>query len=274
MFSIFANKNSNMEKAKRIVFVGSGNLATQLATAFMVAGHRIVQVYSRTLENAETLARKVHATATDRLETVTSDADVYFVSVTDRVLEEVVSKLCHIPHHGIVVHTAGSMPMSLFAGKICRYGVFYPMQTFSKNRPVDFTEIPVFLEASDEDVLNELQRLAETVTKQIYHLSSERRRHLHLAAVWACNFTNHCYHVAEKVLDRQGIPFQVMLPLIDETARKVHQLSPAEAQTGPAIRYDLNVLSRLSAMMEQQPEQQQLFDLLSQDIHRMMVTEE
>lgn len=255
-------------KSFNVVLIGAGNLATQLGKALRRAGHDVPQVYSRTMENAAALARQLGATATDCLESVMTDADLYVISVTDRVLEEVSSSLSQLIPGSFVVHTAGSMPMDVLKGKFRSFGVFYPMQTFSKTRDVSFSHIPVFVEGSTPEVAECLCQLADTLTDTCCVLPTEERRYLHLAAVWACNFTNHCYHVAEKVLTSHGIPFRVMLPLIDETARKVHELPPAEAQTGPAVRYDKNVIDRLSALMNEQPELQTLFDQLSKGIWR------
>lgn len=155
--------------------------------------------------------------------------------------------------------------MTMFEGKARHYGVFYPMQTFSKSRELDFSEIPCFVEASDELTQRAIRHLG-TVSKRLIPLSSADRKYVHLAAVFACNFSNHCYSLAAQVLEPHGIPFDVMLPLIDETARKVHQLSPREAQTGPAVRYDENVIAAQMALIEQ-PKAREIYELMTHSIH-------
>lgn len=164
--------------------------------------------------------------------------------------------------------------MDVFRGHARRYGVLYPMQTFSKDCPVDFKEIPVFVEASAPDVLAQTEQLACSVSDRVEEMSTERRRCLHLAAVFACNFVNHCYALAADVLGRDGIPFDVMWPLIDETARKVHRLPPVEAQTGPAVRYDRNVMDRQCAMLDGEPERKALYEMMSQSIHALALRNE
>ena len=161
------------------------------------------------------------------------------------------------------------MPLSVLQGYARHYGVFYPMQSFSKERQVDFSLIPLFLESSDEETDKLSHQLAQSISQRIFVLSSEDRRHLHLAAVFACNFANHCYALSAKVLEKHGLPFNVMLPLIDETAEKVHKLHPKEAQTGPAIRWDKNVLAAQKALLAEEPEMQQIYELMSKSIHKL-----
>jgi predicted short-subunit dehydrogenase-like oxidoreductase (DUF2520 family) len=168
----------------------------------------------------------------------------------------------------VFMHTAGSMPMEMFKGMAHHYGVFYPMQSFSKERLVDFAEIPTFIEASDEKAMQVIRHLAESVTERVYELSSDDRQYLHLAAVFACNFVNHCYAMAAEVLEEHGMDFDVMLPLIDETARKVHQLHPLQAQTGPAVRYDENVIRHQSQLLRNHPFMKDLYERMSLHIHR------
>ncbi|MGI6232956.1 MAG: Rossmann-like and DUF2520 domain-containing protein [Prevotella sp.] len=253
----------------KIILVGAGNLATQLGHALHQAGHDLPQVYSHTMTSAQLLADQIGAEPTDDIDALATDADLYIIAVKDRALSEVISRLCPSRRSQVFVHTAGSMPMDVFKGQADHYGVFYPMQTFSKNRAVDFHVIPTFLEWNDAEAENLIQSMATSVTNRIYHLPTADRKYLHLAAVWACNFTNHCYEVSANLLARHGIPFDVMLPLIDETAHKVHTLTPHEAQTGPAVRYDENVIRAQSALLSDIPRLRELYELLSKDIHEV-----
>ena len=172
----------------KIVWIGAGNLATQLGEALHRAGHETLQVFSRTMASAEVLAGRLGCLATDDLDAVVPGADVYIFSVKDGVLEGLVSRIAPRTGDALCLHTAGSMPMDVFRGHAHRYGVLYPMQTFSKDCPVDFKEIPVFVEASTPDVLAQTEQLARSVSDRVEEMSTERRRRLHLAAVFACNF--------------------------------------------------------------------------------------
>lgn len=250
-----------------IVFIGAGNLATNLAKALYRKGFRIVQVYSRTEDSARRLAEEVEAEFTTHPEDINSFARLYIVSLKDSAVAELLPAIVAGKRkEALMVHTAGSIPMSIWEGHAEHYGVFYPMQTFSKQREVDFREIPFFIEASTPEDTELLKAIAATLSERVYEATSEQRKSLHLAAVFTCNFTNHMYTLAAELLEKYNLPFDVMLPLIDETARKVHELSPKAAQTGPAIRYDENVINNHLAMLSDDPGMQQLYELISRSI--------
>ena len=251
----------------RIVLVGAGGLATNLGLALHEAGHDVLAVFSRTMEHARILAERIGSQPTDDICMLPHAADLFIVSVKDAVLTDVVQQLVQGREEQFFAHTAGSMPLELFQGPAHHYGVFYPMQSFSKERRINFSEVPVFLEASDVQTLTLLKTLSATLTPHIYELSTDERRYLHLAAVFACNFANHCYALSAEILQQHGLPFSVMLPLIDETARKVHYLSPLEAQTGPAIRYDLNVINKQQQLLDD-PAMKELYERLSKSIYQ------
>ena len=252
----------------KIVLIGAGNLATHLGKALHAAGHDMVQVFSRTMQSAETLASLLDAEPLTDMAQVRDDADVCIFSVKDSALEQLISQLCG-GEKKVFLHTAGSMPMSVFRGKALHYGVLYPMQTFSKQREVDFSIIPCFIEANDEFALKQIEGLAGQISHRVFQLSSEDRKYLHLSAVFACNFANHCYAASQELLQQHGIPFDVMLPLIDETAAKVHGMTPKEAQTGPAVRYDENVIDKQIQLLENQPYFQKIYDSMSKSIHEL-----
>ena len=251
-----------------IVFIGAGNLATNLAKALYHKGFRIVQVYSRTMESARTLAEKVEAEYTTDLQEISKDAKLYIVSLKDAALVDLLPQITEGKQSSLLVHTAGSIPMSIWEGHAERYGVFYPMQTFSKQRTVDFRQIPVFVESNSAEDTRTLKDIASVLSENVYEADSEQRKSLHLAAVFTCNFTNHMYALAAGLLKKYGLPFEVMLPLIDETARKVHELEPRLAQTGPAVRYDENVIGEHLQMLSDEPDMQELYRLISESIHR------
>ena len=252
----------------RIVLIGAGRLATNLGLTLLGAGHEIICVNSRTMKSAKALADRIGGVPVDRAEDMPMEADAYIISVKDSVLADVIPAVTKGRESQVFMHTAGSMPMEMFRGMAHHYGVFYPMQSFSKERPVDFAEIPTFIEASDEKAMQVIRHLAESVTERVYELSSDDRQYLHLAAVFACNFVNHCYAMAAEVLEEHGMNFDVMLPLIDETARKVHQLHPLQAQTGPAVRYDENVIRHQIQLLRNHPFMKDLYERMSLHIHR------
>ncbi len=250
----------------KVTLIGAGNLATQLGKSLHRAGVEICQVFSRTEESARTLAGLLDADWLTDVSRLRSDADIYVLSVKDSVLCRLIPEVCKGRGDKLFLHTAGSMPMRCFEGQARHYGVFYPMQTFSKNHEVCFADIPVFIEGNTQETEEQIRNFARRLSRRIFSLSSSDRQYLHLAAVWACNFTNYCYGVASKLLGEHGIPFDVMLPLIDETTRKIHKSAPAEAQTGPAVRGDRNVMRRQLALMDGQSDLQELYRLISAGI--------
>ena len=249
----------------KVIFLGSGNLATRLSLEMHRKGMTIGQVYSYTPENARQLAGRLGCLWTSDLEAIETDADLYVFSLKDTVLANVITRIR--PNDGLWVHTAGSMPMDIFSGHTANYGVLYPMQTFSKMREVDFSVIPFFIEANTSESASKLQQLAEKLSGNVRFLSSDKRKNLHLAAVFACNFTNHIYALAVKLLEQQDIPADVLLPLIDETVAKIHTMPPRVAQTGPAIRYDENVINKHLAMLGDS-DMRSIYRLISQSIHK------
>ena len=251
-----------------IVFLGAGNLAVNLAQTLHQYGFKITQVYSHTEESAKSLADNVKADWVTDLKKVTSGASIYIVSLKDSAFMELLPQIVEGKEEALLAHTAGSIPLSVWEGKAKRYGVFYPMQTFSKQRKVNFKEIPFFIEAAREEDTELLKMIASILSDNVYEADSLQRRNLHLAAVFACNFTNHMYVLAADLLKKYNLPFEVMLPLIDETARKVHELPPLEAQTGPAIRYDENVIRKHLELLSDEPAMKEIYQLLSDNIHR------
>ena len=252
-----------------IVMVGAGNLATHLACALYEQGYRIRQVYSRTEESASLLANQVEADYTNQVEKLCPHAAIYICALKDDVLLTLIPQLTAVNPNALWLHTAGSIPMDVWEGHVERYGVIYPLQTFSKHRKVDFKQIPIFIEVKHEGDLGTLDYMAHRLTDKVYRVSSEGRKRLHLAAVFACNFTNHMYALTQELLDDYGLPFDVMLPLIDETTQKVHRLSPKQAQTGPAARGDKKVMDAHRKMLADKPQLECIYQLLSDSIEKM-----
>lgn len=252
----------------KVCLIGAGRLATNLGKALVRGGHTITQVYSRTKESAGKLATLVGGEFVDNIGEIDNRADIYIFAIKDDALRELVPQVSRNIKEKVFCHTAGSMPLDIFQETVCHYGVFYPLQTFSKTREMDFSNIPCFLETNDQTAYSMLHALAKTVSNRIYDLSSEERKYLHLAAVFACNFVNHCYSLSGEVLAAHGLPFDVMLPLIEETARKAGEMSPLEAQTGPAVRYDENVIKAQTDLLNHEPYLQEVYRLLSSGIYQ------
>ena len=251
---------------KTLTIIGSGNVATHIGKALQRQGYIINGVFSHTLANAEQLAAALHCPATDSIGDV-PEADAFLFSVKDSALpslaSEIVKRFGKTPTY---IHTAGCIPVSIFGNGATRQAVIYPLQTLSKQREIDFRTVPLFIEATDAETLAAVKEVAETLSDTVREMSSENRRRLHLAAVFACNFVNHCYALGEKVMEKAGLDFSYLLPLVDETAAKAHTLSPRAAQTGPAVRWDDNVMQTHLDLLEDEPRMAEIYRLLSQSI--------
>ncbi|SMO41422.1 Predicted oxidoreductase, contains short-chain dehydrogenase (SDR) and DUF2520 domains [Saccharicrinis carchari] len=250
---------------RNIVLIGSGNLATQLGIALVVKGFNIRQVYSLNLQNAQMLAHKLNAYATSDFSELQTDADLYVLAVSDSALLSVVEQLPKVK--GTVVHTAGSVNMDLLI-RFNKYGIFYPFQTFTKEREVNFSHIPILLEANTREAYSELKFFAGQISDTVLECDSEQRKQIHLAAVFACNFTNHMYAIAHEILKKSGVSFDVLKPLILETALKTESLDPLKAQTGPAVRGDKNVMDKHLDLLKEEDELHVLYSKISRRIAR------
>jgi predicted short-subunit dehydrogenase-like oxidoreductase (DUF2520 family) len=252
----------------KLFLLGSGNVATHLGLALARAGHRILGVYSRQLKHAEALAAQFQqALATDAADfTAWPAADLYLVCLTDAAVAELVRQ-ARFPAGSIVAHTSGSLPLAVVAADpLVHPAVFYPIQTFSKGQPVDLAQTPIALEAADAQTAAALQSLAATLTTRVVAMSSQDRQHLHLAAVFACNFTNHLLGIGQELLQRQHLDPDLLQPLIRATWLKAQHHPPFQVQTGPAVRGDANVLARHLELLQDQPRYRDLYALLSESI--------
>lgn len=234
----------------RIIIIGQGNVACNLQAAFL-----------RKNINVETVS------SWEGLDAIPQNADVYIYAVKDNALEEVIRKV-HVPERAIHVHTSGTMSLEVFGSDKPHCGVLYPFQSLSKAHILeDFSTVPVFIEARGIDDISAVYTLALGLTPHIYETTQADRERLHVAGVFANNFTNYMYSVAQDLLRGTQIPFKALLPLIDETAAKVHSLSPREAQTGPAVRGDENVMQRHLALLQDE-KQKDIYRLISEQIRQ------
>lgn len=248
----------------RITVIGSGNVATHMGAAFKNAGHQIVQVYSRRMQNAALLAYHVGAEAVDNLDAINPETDLFIISVKDDAIIPTAQTLAK--YQKLIVHTSGATDLEALSAVNPKAGVLYPLQTFSKIKEVDFNTVPLCIEGVNNDVSLLLGQLAQTITKNVYRVNSDQRRVLHLAAVFACNFPNYLYGVARDLLAKQNLEFEMLRPLILETAQKVQNHLPREVQTGPAERNDQNTMAAHLQMLHNEPLLQELYNLLSQAI--------
>lgn len=248
---------------RNVVVLGAGSVATHLTLALHKHGYHIQQIYSRTSDSAQMLSIRTNSAFITNLELLDPDADLYIIALKDSVVECLIRKLSV---KGVVVHTSGTLPMDILKDMSPGYGVFYPLQTFSKSRPIRFDHIPVFLEASDEKVMLAIRQVAETLSDRIYEIDSEQRQYIHLAAVFSCNFSNFMYVAAADILKSRNIEFDILIPLIREFFDKVTMMKPWDAQTGPAIRNDKGVIARQIELLEKFPEYKEIYRQITEKI--------
>ena len=249
----------------QIVFIGAGNVGTHLAQACKQADFTIKAIYSRTMNSAQILADKMNCIACCDIAGI-PEADIFIYCIKDDALPQTAAINSLRFPNALHVHTSGSTPANVFQNN--RYGVIYPMQTFSKNAEVDFSKVRCFIEGNNAKSLECIRFLAESISQKVSELDTNARLSLHAAAVFACNFSNHCFTLAGEILkEKAGLPFETLLPLIDETIRKVHFMPPEAAQTGPAVRFDRNIINKHLEMLRSHPLQQEIYRLVSQSIH-------
>ena len=246
----------------QIVLIGSGNVAFHLAKAFTEAQIPISQIFGRNTTELQKISEQFSIPfSTETL----VDADLYIISVSDSSIAEVSSLIKN--ENVLVAHTSGSVSREALSGNY-RKSVFYPLQTFSKSKNLDYSKIPFFIDAENENDEEILKNLASKISKNVMLANDEKRKYIHLTAVFACNFVNHLYARAKEISDSQGIPFDYFLPLIDETTQKIHELEPKLAQTGPAIRNDEKVLKLHESLLTDE-EKLKIYKTLNESIKKM-----
>lgn len=252
--------------APSVVFIGAGNVASHLAPAIETAGiGEIKQVYSRTIDSARALASRLNnAQPVDNIEDIITDADIYVVSLVDHAVKGLIGRLPH--GDALWLHTSGSLPMSTLSTLSPRYGVLYPLQTFSRDVDVDMSRVPMFVEGSSPEVEAEVYDLARHLSETVHYADGDLRARMHVAAVFACNFTNHMFTIADDLLHRDNLDLSVLYPLIEETVRKALRGNPASGQTGPAVRGDNNIVNRHASTLP--PDLSKLYLDLSDSIYR------
>lgn len=251
----------------RIVGIGSGNVATHLYRGLADVGHDIIQVYSRSIDSARILADQCNAEAINTLESIDPNADIYLISILDDAISNFAKLLCeYISDSGIIAHTTGSIHMQALKHSDNPIGVLYPLQTFNKDGYLDLSVIPFLLEAEDTQTMRSLKDLALSISNSFQYIDSEKRKHVHLAAVASCNFVNHLMSTAYEYLSTEGIDPQLLNPLMKETLHKFITHYPTDTQTGPAKRGDQGTITKHKHMLREHPMMQDLYSTITKQI--------
>lgn len=247
-----------------IIIIGAGNVATHIAKRLYEKQHNILQIFNRSLENAILLADKVNAKAIDNTQQLDLDADFYLIAVSDDAIKTIAKQLAPtLPKGKIIAHTSGATSSQVFQNNFDNYGVFYPLQTFSKERKADFEKLPFCIDGSNEHTKNELLALAKTICPNVYLIDDKQRSVLHVAAVFANNFTNYLIAISEQIIAKENIPFDLLKPLINETVAKINENTPQSMQTGPARRGDKATLEKHQQYLDKYPDYRKIYELLS-----------
>lgn len=250
----------------KIVLVGSGRIAWHLGKRLKAKGLPVAQVLSRTASHAMSLAETLQTDWSDDWSEVLPDADWLLLAIRDDVIDDVAALLApHVPE-ALVTHTSGGTPGSVLSPFFRRYGVFYPLQTFSMERTPVWSKIPFCVDAATEADMLFLIKIGKTISNLVYRVTDDQRAQLHVAAVFANNFANHCFAIAEQILSEKDLPFELLHPLMEETLAKALQNAPGKMQTGPAMRGDTDTINRHLKLLEQHPEWQNLYKKISDSI--------
>jgi predicted short-subunit dehydrogenase-like oxidoreductase (DUF2520 family) len=254
-------------KPVSVAFIGAGNIAWHLAPALDNAGFAVREIFSRKKKNSVALAERLYqAKSVGELDLSESPAKVFFLCVSDDAIAEVIREIV-LPPEAILVHTSGSQPLSILGRSVtARTGVFYPLQTFTKGRKIEFRDLPIFIESEDADTEKALVGVAKSLTKKVVRISSVERKALHLAAVFASNFSNHMLTLSKEIMINNDLNFDYLKPLIAETLNKSLDIGPENAQTGPAKRGDLQVLDSHMEFLKSDPPVAEIYKQISQHI--------
>lgn len=240
-----------------VIIIGSGNLASHLSQAFLAANKTVKTIVSRNPIAGRLLASKVNGSYVAKVEDCPTDTDLIILAVSDAAIESVASRMPETS--AIVVHISGSTEMKV-VNRFNNHGVFYPLQSFTKDKQVNFYEIPVLVEANNPQAVAALMELGQALSTKVFQATTGDRKYLHLAAVFASNFTNSLYEASKRILENNTkLPFDLLLPLIKETALRIKDLDPVQAQTGPAKRGEDHVITQQLELLKHQRELTQIY---------------
>lgn len=256
-----------MSKPYSVSFIGSGNLAWHLAIALDNTEFNVHEVFSPKAKHAAALVERLYqADVMESLDFSESTSRIFVVAVSDDAIEDV-AKAITLPPNAILVHTSGSQPLSLLVGSSTpNIGVFYPLQTFTKGKKIDFAEVPVFVESENSETEKILLSMAKAISKKVVKITSEDRKALHVAAVFASNFTNHMLTLSKEIMEAYKLKFDLLKPLIAETLNKSLEIGPQNSQTGPAKRGDLEVLDKHVEFLQSDAQLTEIYKIVSQNI--------
>lgn len=259
------SEQENNSGIRSVVLVGAGNVAWHLGHQLLGAGFRIIQVLNRSREPGIRLAQELEAIYCSDVDSMTREANLYILAVSDDALEEVLDSR-RFRLKGLVAHTSGSVGMEIFEGRSLNFGVLYPLQTFTRGKTVSFKELPLLLEANNPQNLAKLEHVAARLSESVHHADTATRLQLHLTAVIASNFPNHLFSIADELLHEKGLSFDILKPLIRETLSKAMMMPPRDAQTGPAIRGNVAVIEKHLEMLLPHPDIREIYRLISERI--------
>jgi predicted short-subunit dehydrogenase-like oxidoreductase (DUF2520 family) len=248
----------------RISFIGAGKVASHLAPALANAGNQIIQIISRSELSAQKIGERIGCHYSSSITDLDKSVDILFLTVPDHSLIGLINDISD--YRGLVIHTSGTFSPLRFACQKYKHGGFYPLQTFTMGRQIEMNTVPVFIEGSEPSVTEKIRGLAHGITPLVYEMSFEERRWLHLAAVWANNFSNHMLSEAYKLLEVRGLDPECLTPLIKETFEKALAIGPEKAQTGPAVRQDDLTIKKHLDMLKNFHNHQELYRLITDSI--------
>lgn len=253
-----------MNLFRSFVCVGAGNVATHLCRGLCKKGYVLKLVYSRSRKSAYELASPFGSVSTDLISDIPEDADFYLISVSDNALQSVINEMRVTDK--LIFHTAGSFGLEVFGDRFMKSGILYPLQTFSKNHQLDLSVVPFLVEGCDEETSDDLYFLANQLSGLVLKLDEQKRKWIHLAAVFASNFTNHMYVIADDILEKENLGISLLYPLMEETLRKAQKNKPHKGQTGPAIRRDTNTIENHLKLLADYPDLQKMYTFISSNI--------
>lgn len=264
------NSGIGLMNIQSIVIIGAGNMAWHLGHALKIAGLEIKQVFSRKLEKAIQLADSLDGQAINDLQSIDQHSDLYIIAVSDQAIAAVSQQLVlRLSPNVMIVHTSGATPSTIFDAHFLRKGIFYPLQSLSKDKKTDFTKVPICVHANLQEDAENLYQLGRRISHQVAYIDDQQRAVLHIAAVFVNNFSNYLFHVGSEITKDANVPFELLLPLIQETVQKIKDQPPQKMQTGPAIRDDQNTIDRHLAFLENYPSFAEVYQLISRLIPNM-----
>lgn len=258
---------TSLQQKYSISIIGSGNIAWHLSHALVKAGHFLNEIFSRNKSTAIPLASALKVPIQNSLDFSFSKSKIFILAVPDSSILEIASKIL-LPPDNLIISVSGSISLVDLKNIRKNSAVFYPLQTFSKRSKINFNEIPILIEAAEPDILDILHDLANSLTESVFEVDSVKREKIHLAAVFACNFTNYFLSVSKNILEKEYIDFNIMKPLVLETIQKAFLMGPKEGQTGPAARGDFATWESHLRLLNNEEDLRDIYNQISLQINK------